>query len=64
MTKPWENASGCKDPTAYAAMKAISDEEQRVSGLMKVLRYIIRLAGFELINRIEFRDVRSRRTYR
>ena len=64
MPKPWENASGCKDPTAYAAEKRISDEEQRVSELMKVLRYIIRLAGFDLINRIEFQDRRSGRIYK
>lgn len=64
MPKPWENNSGCKDPTAYAAMKPISEEEERLSELMKVLKYIIRLAGFELINRIEFRDRRSGRTYR
>lgn len=64
MAKPWENNSGCKDPTAYAATKPLSEEEQRVSELVKVLKYIIRLAGFELINRIEFRDRRSGRTYR
>lgn len=64
MVRPWENNSGCKDPTAYAATKPISDEERRVSELVKVLKYIIRLAGFELINRMEFRDRRSGRTYR
>lgn len=64
MTKPWENSSGCKDPTAYAASKPISEEEQRVTELVKVLKTIIRWAGFELINRIELRDRRSGRTYR
>lgn len=64
MVRPWENNSGCKDPTAYAATKPISDEERRISELVKVLKYIIRLAGFELINRMEFRDRRSGRTYR
>lgn len=64
MVRPWENNSGCKDPTAYAATKPISDEEWRISELVKVLKYIIRLAGFELINRMEFRDRRSGRTYR
>ena len=64
MVRPWENNSGCKDPTAYAATKPISDEERRVSELVKVLKYIIRLAGFELINRMEFRDRRSGREYR
>ena len=64
MPKPWENNSGCADPTAYAATKPISDDEQRVAELLKVLKYIIRAAGFELINRIEFRDRKSGRTYR
>lgn len=64
MPKPWENSSGCKDPTAYAASKPISDEEQRVTELVKVLKTIIRWAGFELINRIELRERRSGRTYR
>lgn len=62
--KPWENNSGCKDPTAYAATKPISDEEQRVTELVKVLKTIIRWSGFDLINRIELRDRRSGRTYR
>lgn len=62
--KPWQNSSGYNDPTAYAAEKRISEEEQRVTELMKVLKYIIRLAGFDLINRIEFRDRRSGREYR
>ena len=64
MTKPRENASGCKDPTAYAATKPISKEEQRVGELVEVLKYIIRQAGFELVARIELRDRRSGRTYR
>ena len=64
MSKPWENSSGCKDPTAYGAMKPITEEEQRVTELVKVLKTIIRWAGFELINRIELRERRSRRTYR
>lgn len=64
MPKPWENSSGCKDPTAYAASKPITEEEQRVTELVKVLKTIIRWAGFELINRIELRERRSGRTYR
>ena len=64
MAKPWQNSSGYSDPTAYTAEKRISEEEQRVTELVKVLKYIIRLAGFDLINRIEFRDRRSGREYR
>lgn len=64
MPKPWENNSGRPDPTAYAATRPTSDEEQRVGELVKVLKYIIRAAGFDLTNRIELRDRRSGRTYR
>lgn len=62
--KPWENSSGRYDPTAYAGAKEISREEQRVAALVSCIRYIARLAGFEILNRIELRDVKSRRTYR
>lgn len=64
MNKPWENSSGYKYPTAYAATKPICEEEQRASELVKVLKYIIRLAGFDLAARIELRDRRSGRLYR
>jgi len=62
--KPWENKSGCPDPTAYAVEKSISKDEQRVADLVGCIKYIARLAGFEIINRIEFRDIKSRRTFR
>lgn len=64
MAKPWENNSGLPDPTAYRATRPITEEEQRVSELVKVLKYIIRQAGFDLINRVELRERRSGRTYR
>ncbi len=62
--KPWENSAGYPDPTAYAGEKAISKEEQRVADLVGCIKYIAKLAGFEVINRIELRDIKSRRTYR
>lgn len=63
MPKPWENKSGCKDPTAYKGNTEISREEQRVSELVHVLKYIVKLAGFELVDRIALRDRKSGRTY-
>ena len=57
---PYYNQSGCADPTAYKAVKAVSKEDAALEGrknfLIKVLKYIINNAGFELINRIELRD--------
>lgn len=64
MQKPWQNNSGCNDPTAYEAVKVVSKEEKRVAELVKILKTIIRWAGFEPINRIELRERRSGRTYR
>ena len=64
MPKPWENSSGCPDPTAFQGEKAISKEEQRISDLMRHIRYVVRLAGFEIINRIEFRDVKTHRIHK
>ena len=63
MAKPWENASGLPDPTAYAAMKP-TEAEIQVSKLVKALRAVAELFGFEIINRVEFRDKRTGRTYR
>ena len=60
MSKPWQNREGNSDPTAYEGLTPISreDEEQqrRLNNLIFVLKYIIRLAGFELLNRIELKD--------
>ena len=66
--KPWENAEGYPDPTAYKGMKAIlqaeTEQEQRVRTLIFVLKYIIRLAGFDLLKRIELKDRKTGREYR
>lgn len=68
MPKPWTNAEGYPDPTAYNALKPVireEDEQQkRVNTLIFVLKYIIRLAGFELLNRIEIRERKSGREFR
>lgn len=68
-TKPWQNKEGYADPTAYHGLKPIIKEEddeqqKRLNTLIFVLKYIIRLAGFELLNRIELKDRRSGREYR
>lgn len=68
MPKPWENAEGYSDPTAYNGLKPVireEDEQQkRVNTLIFVLKYITRLAGFELLNRIEIKDRKTGREYR
>lgn len=60
MSKPWQNSSGCNDPTAYAATKPLTVEEQRLSELVRILKTIIRWAGFDLVNRIELKGASGR----
>ena len=52
------NASGYFDPTAFEAVKKVQTEE-RIKDLIGVIRYITRLAGFEIEGRITFRDKKT-----
>lgn len=62
--KPWENKSGCKDPTAYSVEQAMSEEEQRKMELVWIIKKITKWAGFEILNRIELRDRKSGRVFK
>lgn len=68
MNKPWQNHEGYSDPTAYEGLKPVIREdverEKRLNTLIFVLKYIIRLAGFELLNRIELKDRQTGKKYR
>ena len=61
--KPWQNKSGCNDPTAYAATKPTKDEI-RVEMLCNAIRDIAELAGFEIMNRMEIRDRKTGKVYK
>ena len=58
------NPEGYRDQTAYDAIKNVMEEEEKVSTLIKTIKSILRLSGFELIRRIEIRSLRSGREYR
>ncbi len=62
------NSEGYIDPTAYHGLKSItkaeSSEQKRISTLVFVLKYIISLAGFQLLNRIELKDKATGREYK
>ena len=66
--KPWNNSSGCADPTAYEALKPIMMEEavleKRVHNLINVIKFIVEWAGFELIGRIQIIDKKTRKEFR
>lgn len=65
---PKINAEGYADPTAYMGMRDVikteSEADKRAYDLVKVLKYIVRAAGFELIERVQLRDTKSGREYR
>lgn len=63
-----KNHEGYTDPTAFAALSKIereeSEQQRRISELVKVLKGLIDFAGFDLIARIELRDKRTGKEYR
>ena len=62
MPKPWENKSGCADPTAFRAMNP-KDEAQRVSMFIDAIRALAYLCGFEISNWVQIRVKRTNNTY-
>ena len=62
------NSEGYIDPTAYEALqpiiKAEAALENKVSFLIKVMKFIAHESGFHILNRIELRDRSSGRTFR
>lgn len=65
---PMKNSEGYFDPTAYGGLQPVIEEEnaleRRVNQLIKTLKYITGLAGFELISRIEIKDKQTGRVFR
>ena len=65
---PKRNSEGYYDPTAYEGVKSIVREKNaldgRVSDLVRVLKFIIRSCGFELVSRIEIKDVKTGRVFK
>lgn len=68
MNKVKYNSEGYADPTAHEGMKGVireeSEAEKRVHDLVKVLKYIINLAGFELTERVQLKDKKTGREYK
>ena len=65
---PRLNSECYYDPTAYHGLRNIIREENavdyEVSTLIKVLKYIINRAGFELVSRIKLKDKKSGRVFK
>lgn len=61
------NSEGYVDPTAYAALKAIAEDEKaekKAAYLISILKFIVRESGFEVLNRIELKDKKTGRVFR
>jgi len=65
---PKYNSSGCKDPTAYEALKPMIKEEaeleKKAHSLVNVVKFIVGWADFELIGRIQIKDKRTGKEFR
>lgn len=65
---PRRNASGCPDPTAHDALlpiaQADAELEARTTRLIKALKIMVDLAGYDLMARIEIRDRENGRIFR
>ena len=68
----YKNPEGYADPTVGEAMANISREERQreaerlaaIGDLMPIIRQTAALVGFEIVNRITFRDKATGREYR
>lgn len=62
------NAEGYKVSTAYQGMKKVMKEEReadkRANDLIRMLKFVIRSCDFELLERVQLRDIKSGREYR
>ncbi|MFC4355327.1 hypothetical protein ACFO0S_09735 [Chryseomicrobium palamuruense] len=65
---PLFNKSGLADPTAYHALKPMIKEdasvEKQSSEIIKIIKSIISLTGFELISRIQIRHKKSGKEFK
>lgn len=67
MNKEKLNASGCKDLTAYEAVRNVTREEQseeRFKRLLATIFYITDLAGFHIEGRIVLKDKKTGKIWR
>lgn len=64
---PKLNESGCMDLTAFNAITNVVKEEKnnemKVSELIKVIKYIVDVSGFEIVNRIGIKDKKTKKIY-
>lgn len=60
---PRKNSEGYSDPTTYAALKNI-EEEEKIRKLINVLRIICELFGYSVEGRVVLRNKRTGKVWR
>ena len=71
MNKDRINGSGCRDTVPYEAIRHFtsmerieqSKRDEAADELINVIKTVVKLAGFELIDRIRFMDPRNGKKY-
>lgn len=58
------NASGYADPTAFEAIKNITEAEKKLSKTIKTIKSIAELAGYEVEERIVLKDKKTGEIWR
>lgn len=58
------NGSGYYDPTAYKAIKQLTEGEKRVSRVIKTLQAVAHLAGYDIEGRIVLVDKETGEVWR
>lgn len=65
----YKNSEGYSDPTVGEAFSNIAKEERKeteavISDLMKNIRYVAGLAGFDITNRIQFKERKTGKVFK
>lgn len=58
------NGEGYDDSTAYAALRKVQEEEQRIREVVNALHRVANIAGFKIDNRMILTDIKTGKTYR
>lgn len=59
-----KNGEGYADPTAYEAIKKIDPDAKKRYRLIGCILRVCELAGYEVVGRIELRDVKTGKVFK
>lgn len=59
-----KNKEGYNDPTAGTALSSVYEEGARLATVMHIIKLVCKLGGFQLLKRVEVKDVKSKTIYR